>query len=47
MTGGLINDNIPVIPEDVPVTPSINASISAITDALGLIEMPTRILTGA
>ena len=47
MTGGSINDNILVIPEDVPGTPSINASISAITDSLGSPEMSTIILTGA
>ena len=47
MTGGSINENIPVIPEDVPGTPSINASISPIKDALGSPDMPTRILTGA
>ena len=46
MTDGSINDNILVIPEDFPGTPSINASISAIIDALGSPEMPTRILTG-
>ena len=47
MTGGSINENIPVIPEDVPGIPSINAIISAITDALVSPEMLTRILTGS
>ena len=47
MTEGSINDNILVIPEDVPGTPSINAISSAITYAMGLPEMPTRIITGA
>ena len=47
MTGVSISDNITVIPEDVPCINSINASISAIIYALGLPDMPTRILTGA
>ena len=47
MTGGSINENIPVIPEDVPGTPSINTSIGAITYALGSPEIPTIIVTGA
>ena len=47
MMGGSINDNILVITEDVSGTPSINDSISAITDALGSPDITTRIITGA
>ena len=47
MSGGLINKNIPVIPEYFLGTHSINASIRAITYALGSPEIPTRIVTGA
>ena len=47
MMGESINNNILVIPEVVPGTPSINAKIGAIADALGSPKIPTRILTGA
>ena len=45
MTGGLENDGVLVDVEDVPCTPSINESVSAITDTLGSPTVLERPLT--
>ena len=45
MTGGLENDNVAVIPNEVPGTPSLNGNVSGITEESGSPKMPTRSLT--
>ena len=45
MMGGLENDNVVVVPNEVPGTPSLTGNLSGITEELGSPKMPTGSLT--
>ena len=45
MDGRMENCNVPIVPNEIPGTPSINGNVSRITEELGSPKMPTMSLT--
>ena len=45
MDGGMENRNVPIVPNEIPGTTSINGNVSVITEELGSPKMPTMSLT--
>ncbi len=45
MDGRMENHNVPIVPNKIPGTPSINGNMSGITDELGSPKVPTMSFT--